>query len=151
MKLDTSFWLPAFTAARCVVPMRGYFEWTGEKGDKTPHFLQGDRLLSAAGLTWSMEHSNGERSRCFVVVTRDARDAGGEVHDRMPTFLTDEGIEAWLDPAKLDWRGRDEMLSLLDDASIEIAATIRSHVVDRKINNSRTVDETDPSIVRPVT
>ncbi|GAB3633320.1 hypothetical protein GCM10027421_26730 [Microbacterium shaanxiense] len=54
-KLATGFWAPAFTAARCVVPMRGYYEWTGEKGDKTPHFLHGNGLLAAAGLTWSAD------------------------------------------------------------------------------------------------
>lgn len=113
-KLDTGFWLPAFAAARCVVPMRGYFEWTGEKGDKTPHFLHGDGLLAAAGLTWSMELPNGERSRCMVVVTREARDAGGEVHDRMPAFLTRDAMDAWLEPVKLDRGDRDGMLSLLD-------------------------------------
>lgn len=68
--------------------MRGYFEWTGDKTPKTPQFLHGDGLLSAAGLTWSMELPNGEQSRCFVVITREARDASGEVHDRMPAFLT---------------------------------------------------------------
>ena len=51
--------------------MRGYFEWTGEKGDKTPHFIHGDGILAAAGLTWSME-VQGEHVRCFVVVTREA-------------------------------------------------------------------------------
>lgn len=49
----------------------------GEKGDTTAHYLHGDVLLSAAGLTWSVELSDGERSRCFVVVTGEARDAGG--------------------------------------------------------------------------
>ncbi|MEV8172675.1 SOS response-associated peptidase family protein [Microbacterium sp. NPDC077486] len=33
-KLDTGFWLPAFTSARCVVPMRGYFEWTGRRATR---------------------------------------------------------------------------------------------------------------------
>lgn len=150
-KLDTGFWLPAFAAARCVVPMRGYFEWTGEKGDKTPHFLHGDGLLAAAGLTWSMELPNGERSRCMVVVTREARDAGGEVHDRMPAFLTRDAMDAWLEPVKLDRGDRDGMLSLLDGASADIAATITQYVVDRKVNNSRTVDTTDPTVIAPAT
>lgn len=81
--------------------MRGYFEWTGDKTPETPHFLHGDGLLSAAGLTWSMELPNGEQSRCFVVITREARDASGEVHDRMPAFLTSDTWDAWLTPEKL--------------------------------------------------
>lgn len=147
-KLVTGFWAPAFTAARCVVPMRGYFEWTGEKGDKTPHFLHGDELLAAAGLTWSMD-LRGEHVRCMVVITREARDAGGEVHDRMPAFLTADAMDAWLEPVKLDRSGREDMLATLDGSSAAVAATIRQYVVDRKVNNSRNVDASDASIIEP--
>ncbi|WP_288870896.1 SOS response-associated peptidase [uncultured Microbacterium sp.] len=150
MKLATGFWAPAFSAARCIVPMRGYFEWTGEKGDKTPHFLHGDGLLSAAGLTWSMELPDGERSRCFVVITREARDASGEVHDRMPAFLTPDTWDPWLTPEKLTGERKVETLAMLEHTSSDVAATIREHVVDRKVNNSRTADATDPSLIEPV-
>ncbi len=149
-KLATGFWAPAFSAARCVVPMRGYFEWTGEKGDKTPHFLHGDGLLSAAGLTWSMDLPNGERSRCFVVITREARDASGEVHDRMPAFLTHDTLDIWLDPAKLTGTAKTDVLAMLDQTSADMAATITEHIVDRKVNNSRTVDRTDPTVLAPI-
>ncbi|WP_406250356.1 SOS response-associated peptidase [Microbacterium sp. M] len=148
-KLATGFWAPAFTAARCVVPMSGYFEWTGEKGDKTPHFLHGDGILAAAGLTWSMD-VHGERVRCMVIVTRGARDAGGEVHDRMPAFLTPDALDQWLGPVKLDRGGRENMLAILDESSAAVASTITQFVVDRKANNSRTVDPADPSVIAPV-
>ena len=55
-KLAQGFWAPAFSAARCIVPMRGYYEWTGEKGDKTPHFLHGDGLLSEMVACYSPDH-----------------------------------------------------------------------------------------------
>lgn len=147
-KLATGFWAPAFTAARCVVPMRGYYEWTGVKGDKTPHFLHGDGLLGAAGLTWSMD-VNGEHVRCMVVITREARDAGGEVHDRMPAFLTPDAMDAWLQPVKLDRDGRAEMLAHLEGSSADVAGTIQQYIVDRKVNNSRAVDTTDPTVIEP--
>jgi putative SOS response-associated peptidase YedK len=148
-KLATGFWAPAFTAARCVVPMRGYYEWTGEKGDKTPHFLHGDGLLAAAGLTWSMQLPTGEHARCFVVITREAQDAGGEVHDRMPAFLTPGAADEWLEPVKLDRGGREGMLAMLDAVSAEVAATITQYVVDRRVNSSRTVDPADPTLIEP--
>ncbi|MCK2031436.1 MULTISPECIES: SOS response-associated peptidase [Microbacterium] len=148
-KLAAGFWAPAFSAARCLVPMRGYFEWTGEKGHKTPHFLHGDGLLAAAGLTWSMEHE-GEKVRCFVVVTREARDAGGEVHDRMPAFLTPDTWDAWLTPEKLTGQTKLDTLAMLDHTSADVAATLRGHVVDRKVSNTRTVDPSDPTLLDPV-
>ena len=149
MKLAAGFWAPAFSAARCLVPMRGYFEWTGEKGRKTPHFLHGDGLLAAAGLTWSMEHA-GEKVRCFVVVTREARDAGGEVHDRMPAFLTPDTWDAWLAPEKLTGQTKLDTLAMLDHTSADVAATLHGYVVDRKVSNTRTVDPTDPTLLAPV-
>lgn len=148
-RIDTGFWLRAFTAARCVVPMRGYYEWTGEKGHKTPHFLHSDELLSAAGLTWSMD-VNGEHVRCMVVITREAQDAGGEVHDRMPAFLHQDAIDEWLRPGKLDRPGRDRMLDMLATSSEIVAGSIIHHTVDRKVNNSRTVDPSDPTLITPV-
>ena len=49
--------------ARCIVPMHECSEWTVEKGNKTPHFLVCDGLLSAAGLPSSMELTVVARSR----------------------------------------------------------------------------------------
>lgn len=149
-KLATGFWAPTFSAARCIVPMRGYFEWTGEKGDKTPHFLHSDGLLSAAGLTWSMELPNGERSRCFVLITREARDASGNVHDRMPAFLTPDTWDAWLTPEKLTGEVKAETLAILDHTSNDVASTIREHIVDRKVNNSLTANASDSTLIQSV-
>lgn len=157
-KLTSRFWVGAFSHSRCLVPMApGYIEWTGAAGDKQPHLITGDGLLAAAGLTWTTEISNA-RARVFVVVTREARDASGEVHDRMPAFVTPDLWEAWLDPTPLTVDGdtrasasnRDELLALLEHSSESVARTMRTHLVDRRLNNSRTVDKHDPSILNPI-
>lgn len=157
-KLTSRFWVGAFSRSRCLVPMSpGYIEWTGASGDKQPHLISGDGLLAAAGLTWTAEIS-GTRTRVFVVVTREARDASGEVHDRMPAFVTPDLWETWLDPTPLTVDGdthastsnRDELLALLEHSSQAVARTMRTHLVDRRLNNSRTVDKYDPSILDPI-
>lgn len=38
---------------------------------------------------------------------------------------------------------------MLGHTSADVAATIREYVVDRKVNNSRTADATDPSLIEP--
>lgn len=156
-KLPERFWVGAFSRSRCIVPMLGYYEWTGEKGSKTPHWIHSDELLAAAGLTWTTEVA-GERRRVFVVVTREARDASGEIHDRMPAFLTRDLWDAWLDPQPLTVDGdtaasKQNRLQLLDEleaSSSTIAATMRTHVVDRKVNNVRTANPSDPSLIAAV-
>jgi len=157
-KLPTGFWAGAFSSARCIVPMTGYYEWTGKAGAKIPHFIHGNGLLAAAGLTWHMDVGNGARQRVFVVVTREARDASGEVHDRMPAFLTRDMWDTWLDPVSLTIPGdtaasranREQLVSALLASSDQVAGTIREYIVDRKVNNTRTVDPTDPTLIEPV-
>ncbi len=98
------FWLPAFSSSRCLVAMAGYYEWTGERGAKIPHYIHSDGLLAAAGLTWTAD-IGGERRRVYVVITREARDASGEVHDRMPAFLTPDLVDEWLSSESLTVTG----------------------------------------------
>lgn len=96
-----------------------------------------------------MELPHGERSRCFVVITREARDASGEVHDRMPAFLTRDTLDAWLSPEKVTGDAKTELLAMLDHTSADVATTITGHIVDRKVNNSRTADAADASLIEP--
>lgn len=86
----------------------------------------------------------------FTVITREARDAGGEVHDRMPAFLTDDAIGAWLVPGKLDAEEKVPLLDRLGKVSTEIAGQLVTRAVDRQVNNVRTLDRQDPSLVEPV-
>jgi hypothetical protein len=39
---------------------------------------------------------------------------------------------------------------MLEHSSSDVAATIREHIVDRKVGNSRTVDPADPTLLDPV-
>ena len=68
----------------------------------------------------------------------------------MPAFLTPDAMDAWLEPVKLDRGGRDDMLALLEGSSTAVASTIEQYVVDRKVNNSRTVDRDDPTVIERV-
>ncbi len=43
----------AFKRRRCIIPASGFYEWTGGKGDKTPHLFSaadGSPILAFAGL-----------------------------------------------------------------------------------------------------
>lgn len=156
-KLDQRFWVGAFSNARCIVPMLGYYEWTGEKGAKQPHFISGDGLLAAAGVSWASKDADGEWSRVFAVVTREARDASGEVHDRMPAFLEPDTWDTWLNPQSITTddptqsaKNRSSLIDLLDRTSTAVAATVHTRLVDRRVNSVRAVDPTDPTLVEPL-
>jgi putative SOS response-associated peptidase YedK len=149
--LPTSgLWKRAFASSRCLVPMRGYYEWSERDGLKVPHFLHGpDVLLAAAGIVAVRKAGEGWEVSA-AIVTREARDASGEVHDRMPVFLDRPDWDDWLAPATLDAGGMDEMLERIGGASERVAATITEHEVDRRVNSAQKVDPADPGLIEPV-
>ncbi|MEP7792523.1 SOS response-associated peptidase family protein [Sanguibacter sp. 25GB23B1] len=78
-------------------------------------------------------------------MTREARDASGEVHDRMPVFLEHDVWDEWLHPEKLE--DPKAMVAMIDASSQAIAATVTTHLVSRAVNNVRTVD---PALIRSI-
>jgi putative SOS response-associated peptidase YedK len=158
---SSGMWKGALAGGRCIVPMRGYYEWTerevagSAKPVKIPHFIHGPgELLAAAGLATARkvptESGDVEWEVSAAIITREARDASGEVHDRMPAFLTPDLYGRWLDSAKITDDGeRDDLLAALDSVSTGVASTITAYEVDRRVNNSRTVDPGDASLIEP--
>jgi putative SOS response-associated peptidase YedK len=144
-------WKGAFASSRALVPMRGYYEWTGEAGHKQAHFLHAEdgELLAAAGL-YTARKIGDEWQVSTAIITRPARDASGEIHDRMPVFLERSVWEHFLDPVKLDQAGKDGMVDFLAAESDKVASTISSYEVDRRVNNSRAIDPSDPTLIEPL-
>lgn len=68
----------------------------------------------------------------------------------MPAFLTPDTWGDWLTPEKLTGQRKVETLAMLEHTSADVAGTIREHIVDRKVNNSRSADVTDASLIAPV-
>ena len=147
----SGLWKGAFTSSRCLVPMDGYFEWTGEAGHKDAHDLHGQSgLLAAAGIYTARKLEDGEWQVSTAIITRPARDASGEVHDRMPVFLERSTWDEYLSPEKLDDAGKDAMIDLLTTESERVASTITTYQVDRRVNNSRGIDPHDPTLIDPL-
>lgn len=145
-------WKKAFASSRCLVPMRGYYEWTERDGLKWPHFLRGGPdLLMAAGIFTHRYDEDATSVQSAAIITREARDASGEIHDRMPAFLTEDVWARWLNPDPLeDAKEKDDMLAMLKAVSDDVAGTIQTYEVDRKVNNSRTAGKDDASLIEPV-
>ncbi|AZZ56283.1 SOS response-associated peptidase [Rathayibacter iranicus] len=138
----------AFAKQRAIVPMRGYYEWEARADGKQPWFVHGEQpILAAAGL-YAARREGDERRISFAIITREARDSSGEVHDRMPVFLTPDIRDDWLSPEPL--ASAQELLATLDRVSVAIAATITAYPVDRRVNDSRTVEKRDPRVLERI-
>ena len=99
---------PAFRSAyqrrRCLVPADGYYEWQPDGGRKQPWFLTGREPgpLAMAGLYEIWRAPDQELLWTCTVVTTEAADEHGQIHDRTPLLVPREAWSRWLDPALTD-------------------------------------------------
>lgn len=102
---------PAFRAAyarrRCLLPADGYYEWQRDGDRKQPWFLSSrdGEPLAMAGLyeVWSApEAQAGEQLRTCTVLTTEAADELGQIHDRTPLLVPRDDWARWLDPSLED-------------------------------------------------
>ena len=107
---------PAFRSAyarrRCLVPADGYYEWQKTEAGKQPWFLSAHdgAPLPMAGLYEVWKAPDGERLWTCTVVTTEAADEHGDIHDRTPLLVPREDWERWLDPSVPD-PGEDLLVS----------------------------------------
>ncbi|BCB17892.1 SOS response-associated peptidase [Bosea sp. ANAM02] len=129
----------AYRSCRCIIPASGFFEWTGEKKDRVPHFFSaadGD-LLAFAGLweNWRNPETGEDITTCTMIV-REANAWTAQYHDRMPCMLLRQDFEAWLDGS-----GGMELLK-------QPPRELREWIVSKRVNKAGEGDD-DPSTIEP--
>jgi putative SOS response-associated peptidase YedK len=98
-KATGPFFRPLWKAGRAIVPADGWYEWTGEKGNKQPWYirLQTDRPMFLAALTNYRPDQEPKEGAGFVIVTAAAEAGMVDVHDRRPVVLAAEDAALWMD------------------------------------------------------
>jgi putative SOS response-associated peptidase YedK len=95
-KIETADTLPSFRgASRCAIPASGYFEWTGDKGQKQPWWITAQSnapMLFFAGLQTRL--ASGLRT-CSIL-TRPALAQTAHLHPRSPVILAEGQLQDWL-------------------------------------------------------
>lgn len=145
----------AFAKRRCILPADGYYEWQerespepGKKAPKQPYFIHrpDQRTLAMAGLyEWwrdpTREHDDPHAWLLTVtVLTTQATDEVGRIHDRAPLVVPAEGYEIWLAPQPGD---ADALRGLLVPATVGMQAD----PVSTAVNNVR---NQGPELIKPV-
>ena len=146
----------AFAVRRCLLPADGYFEWyptsqrtKAGKPAKQPFFIrpQDGGILAMAGLyeIWrdpTRDEDDPARFRwTCTVLTTEAEDAVGHIHDRMPLMVEPERRAAWLDPAV---SSKDDLLGLLVPAA---PGRLEAYPVSTLVSNVR---NNGPELVEPI-
>lgn len=93
-KLHTAFWRDSFGKRRCLVPVSAWAEAEGEKGHmtRTWYALPGGEPFAVAGV-W---RPTAEWGDAYSMVMVDGCPDMADVHDRMPTILSRECWDQWL-------------------------------------------------------
>ena len=107
---------PFAKGRRCLVPVDGFYEFTGPKGAKQPHLFRPryGSIMAFAGL-W--ERWRGPRDApleapllSYTFITTEPNAVAAPVHNRTPVVLAEPASwDAWLDPAAEP----DELMKML--------------------------------------
>lgn len=106
---------PAFAAAfakrRCLIPADGYYEWTPRERNgkpyKQPWYLHpagtgaGGFVMAGLYEFWRNPADDSWLTTCTIITT-EATDALGHIHDRMPMVIRPADWGSWLDPDRTD-------------------------------------------------
>lgn len=114
-------------SARCIVPVTGFYEWTGPKTSRTPHAIFGPQpVLPMAGLySWWHEPGADDDDGWHLTTTILTRSSAGvmeNLHDRMPVFMAGDLVEEWLDPALVGDQG---LVDAVSAAAVPISEQLR--------------------------
>ncbi|MCY3557916.1 MAG: SOS response-associated peptidase [Chloroflexi bacterium] len=121
-----------FQRQRCLVPADGWYEWSGPRDQRQPHWIhRADREPFLFAGIYDIWHPEPDRpAMTFTILTKEATEALASIHSRMPVVLPPDRQEAWLDPGNLE---KESVLTLLDlppdDAFVGDAVSTRVNSV----------------------
>jgi putative SOS response-associated peptidase YedK len=158
----------AFAARRCLLPADGFYEWYAPEAServlgrapagptdragrsrKQPFFIHRSdgSLLVMAGIYEIWRDPDKDRDddsawlRTCSVITTEATDAVGHIHDRMPMVVPRSSWDAWLDPALTDPAAARELLEVTEPTALE------AYAVSTAVNSVR---NNDASLLEPL-
>lgn len=154
-RIETAAVKPSFRRAlavrRCLLPADGYYEWYVPSADarrKQPFFIRPKTrsTLPMAGLyeIWCDPERPEEDPARFVwscaILTTQATDDLGRVHDRMPFMVEPDRWSAWLDPRS----PADAVRALLTPAA---PGVLEAYPVGSAVGNVR---NNGPELIEPI-
>jgi putative SOS response-associated peptidase YedK len=144
----------AFAKRRCILPADGYYEWQavpeeGKKPRKQPYFIhrQDGGALAFAGIyeLWRNHEVPDDHERAWLwtaaIITTQATDDVGEIHDRMPMVIDPDHWADWLDPDNTE---PGQLQAALRPA---MAGGLTSYPVSSDVNYVR---NNGPELIRPL-
>jgi putative SOS response-associated peptidase YedK len=130
----------AFKSRRCVIPASGFYEWTGAKGAKTPHYFSapdGRPLALAALWESAADPETKETMDSATINVGAANDWMSRFHNRMPVIL--------------DWRDAGAWMTVDDPGALLRPSpedALQEWIVSPRVGRSG-VGDADPAMIEP--
>ncbi len=136
---------------RCVIPADAFYEWAPARrgelaGRKQPWCFRAPAsgLLLLAGL-WENWRPRDDQSApalyTCTILTTEANEVVGQVHDRMPVLIAEGDLDEWLSPDPLGERALERLLSPAPPGALE------AFRVSTQVNDAR---EEGPELIEPI-
>jgi putative SOS response-associated peptidase YedK len=89
----------AMKRRRCLIPADGFYEWQGETGRKQPWLFRREDFgcFAFAGIWESWMGADGSEMESAAIITTEANEMVGAIHNRMPVVILPEDYTRWLD------------------------------------------------------
>ena len=146
---------PAFRAAfarrRCLIPADGYYEWQTSGKAKQPYYIYraDGGILAFAGIyeLWRNGELPADHSDAWYwsasIITTQATDDVGRIHDRTPMVIAQGNWTDWLDPANSE---KEPLLATMLPATSGPGG-LTSHRVEPIVNSVR---NNGPDLIKPL-
>jgi putative SOS response-associated peptidase YedK len=142
----------AFAKRRCLIPADGYYEWMTEDRVKQPYYIYrtDGGILAFAGIyeLWRNSQVPEDHEDAWYwsgsIITTQATDEIGRIHDRTPMVIAPENWTDWLDPANNE---KGQLLSVMRPATTSGAGGLASYPVSTAVNSVR---NNGPSLTEPL-
>lgn len=144
-KAKTGYWSGLWKRGRAIVPADGWYEWTGEKGNKQPWFIKhksGNPIFIAALTGYRPDVEEDQPHGGMALVTTESEGGMLDVHDRRPIVLSAEDAKMWID---LSWSS-EQMLELVRSSSLP-PDEFEWYQVTREVNKA---GNQSPAMVEPL-
>jgi putative SOS response-associated peptidase YedK len=142
-----------FAKRRCILPADGYYEWQavpdGKKRRKQPFYIYrtDGKALAFAGIyeLWRDKALPEDHEHAWLwtaaIITTQATDDVGQIHDRMPMVISPDHWADWLDPGNTE---PDQLQATMLPA---MAGGLTSHPVSTAVNFVR---NNGPELTEPL-
>jgi putative SOS response-associated peptidase YedK len=142
-------WSASFRTKRCLIPVKGFFEWQHMGKEKIPWYIyvNNNEIFSLAGLysEWK-QNDTDEVYNTFSIITTDANPLMAEIHNskkRMPVILGTDDEKKWIDLSLTS----EEALNMLQPFPENM---MKAHTISPLVN-SRTANRNVPQVILPYT